>query len=192
RVFGHHSVFRERTDLGQVPERLSVGGVVAERLISRHARRHRRGTLVAEVFHAAGTPSAVTAYCDERHHNVVARCEFGYAVADLNNGSRAFVTADRRKHRGQTVLASNRVGNRHVTLEDVVIRVAQARGCHLDENLACAWWIELEILDRPRAAHIVQDRGAAPHDARNVTGKVFGERNGMPTILASSWGTSSR
>ena len=182
RVLRHHSVFRERADLGQVAQRLAVGGVVAERLSV-----GMPGVIVAapssqRYSMPLSAPSAVAADRDERHHDVVARREFGYAVADLNDRSRAFVTADHGKHRGQAVLSSDLVGHRHVALEDVVIRVAQARGGHLDENLAGAWRIELEIFDRPRPAHVVQDRGAAPHDDRP-------ERHGQS---ASGSGTACR
>jgi hypothetical protein len=144
----------------------------------------------------------VAAHRDERHHHVITWLEFGYRVADLDDNAGAFVTADRRKHRRQAVLARDLVGDRHVALENVVIRVAQAGRGHLDQNLAGAWRIELEIFDRPQPAHIVQDRGAAFHAqarragsagvGRKVTGRCLGERNGIPVILVSSSGTNCR
>src|SRR3954447_6234884 len=185
-----------------MPQRLAVGGVVAKRLIRGHARRHRCGALVAEVFHAGSAPAAVPADRDERHHDVIANRESGYAAADFNDGARAFVSADHGEHWCQAVLTCDLIGDRHVALEDVVVGVAQACCGHLDENLAGARRIELEILDRPRAAHIMQDRGAASHDrvslrrlgrrGRKVTGRRLGERNGMPEIFVSSSGTSCR
>src|SRR5215213_9294900 len=186
-------MFREGTHLRQVPQRRAVCSVVTKRLIGRHARRHRRSALIAEVFHAGRAPAAVPAHRDERHHDVVANREIRYSVPGLDDSPRAFVTTDHWKHRCQAVLAGDLVGDGHVALEDVVVGVAQAGGGHLDENLARAWWIQLKIFHRPGPAHVVQNRGAAFHaTGRKVTGRCLGERNGIPVILVSSSGTSCR
>jgi hypothetical protein len=92
-------VFGERADLGQVPERMAADGVVAERLVRRHAGRHRRGAFVAQVFHARCTPSALTAHRHEGHHHVVTHGETGCSVADFDHRAGTFMAADHREHR---------------------------------------------------------------------------------------------
>jgi len=113
---------RTRPDISE-ETRAKIGGLSAKSMTPR-------------VLHTGRAPAAVPAHRDERHHDVIAWYESGYAVADLNDGARAFVVADHGKHRCQAVLPSDLVGDGHVALEDVVVRVAQARRGHLDENLA--------------------------------------------------------
>src|SRR5258708_3731651 len=101
--------------------------------------------------------------------------------------------ADRGEHGGQPHGTHDLVGRGHVALEDVVVGMAQTGGGHLDENLAGLRWIQLEFLDGPRPADVVQDRGAAFHDTGvKATGKLLGERNVTPTMRVSSSGSSVR
>ena len=183
----HHSVFRECSHFGDVTKRFAVGGVMAEGAVGRHAGRHDAGPHVADVLHTARTPAALSAHRDERHHYVVTRREFGYAVADFAYRSRALVATDGREHGGQPEFPQHLVGRRHVAFEDVVVGVAQSGGGHLDQNFAGPRWIQLELLDGPRAADVVQDGCAALHATGvKVTGSLLGERKVRPTILASS------
>src|SRR6188472_3170658 len=108
--------------------------------------------VAAPSSHRYSIPDAHQRQCPHTATNditiVVARHETGYPITDLNDCSRAFVAADHGKHRYQAVLAGDLIRDRHVALEDVVIRVAQSRCSHLDEHLPGARRIELEILDR--------------------------------------------
>src|SRR5262249_32268938 len=71
--------------------------------------------------------------------------------------------------------------------EDVVVGVAHSGRGHLDQHLARARCVQFEILDGPRSADIVQDRGAAFHASGvKVTGSLFGDRKVRPMILDSS------
>ncbi len=65
--------------------------------------------------------------------------------------------------------------------------MAQPGGGHPDQDLAGLGRIQLEFLDGPRAADVVQDRGAAFHDTGvKVTGSLLGDRKIGPTIFDSS------
>ena len=111
RIRGNHSVFRERTDLRQMPEVSAVGGVMAEGAVRRHSGNHHLRAHVADVLHAGVAPPALAADRDERRHDVVAWRELGDAFADFEHHPGAFVAADHREHRGQAVrLASPRWG----------------------------------------------------------------------------------
>src|ERR1700691_2019056 len=100
---------------------------------------------------------------------------------------------DGGEHAGQSHRTHDLVGRGHVAFEDVIVGMAQPGGGHLHQNLAGLRWIQLEFLDGPRPADVVQDRGAAFHDAgRKVTGSLSGDRNVTPTIRASWSGSSAR
>src|SRR5262249_49120805 len=110
---------------------------------------------------------------------------------DFTHDAGALVATDRREHGRQPEGAHHLVGRRHVALENVVVGVAQPGGGHLDQNFAGAGRVELEFLDRPPAADVVQDRSpsfqAAFHAAgAKVTGSLLGDRKVSPTILESS------
>ncbi|OOK76391.1 hypothetical protein BZL30_4201 [Mycobacterium kansasii] len=76
----------------------AVNGVVPKSAVGRHAGCERPGSGVAEVFHARGAPSALTAHGDERRHHMVAGREAPDSLADVDHDARAFVSADRRRH----------------------------------------------------------------------------------------------
>src|SRR6201997_4585175 len=166
---------------------LAVRGVMAERPVGRHPGSQGEGADVADVLHSARTPAALSAHGDERHHDVVARREIRYAVTDFTHDAGTLVAADRREHGRQPEGAHHVVGRRHVAFEYVVVGVAQPGRGHLDEDFAGVGRVQLEFLDRPRPADVVQDRRAAFHAAGvNVTGSLLGDRKVSPTILDSS------
>ena len=193
RVRRYHSVFGERADLGDVAQVPAVGGVVAERAVGGHARDHGADTDVADVFGSGCTPTALAADRDERHHHVVARGEFRDALSDFAHDARTLVPADHGEHGGQPHRTHHLVGRRHVAFEDVVVGMAQPGGGHLHENLAGLRGIQLEFLDGPRAADVVQDRRAAFHDTGvKVTGRLFGRAERHPDDPGVVVGSSAR
>ena len=161
----------------------AVGGVVAERPSVGMPGDHRLRALVAQVLHAGAAPTALAAHRDERHHHVVARREIGYPVTDLDARlPDAFVAADHREHRWQAERSHHLVGRRHVALEDVVVGVAQAGGCHLDEHLAGA------AADRARNP---RPTTARPRRAGSRRGSSC-DRRGTSRAGSSAIGTACR
>jgi len=55
---------------------------------------------------------------------------------------------------------------RHVAGQNLVVGVAQPRRGHLNQDLAGARRVQLEFLDGPRPADVVQDGAATPHVRR--------------------------
>src|SRR5271157_1190153 len=166
---------------------LAVAGVMAEGAVSGHSRSQGEGADVADVLHSARTPAALSAHSDKRHHHVVARREIRYVVADFTHDAGALMAADRWEHGWQSQGPHHLIGSRHVAFEDVVVGMAQPGGGHLDQHFAGAGRVQLEFLDRPWPADVVQDRRAASHAAGlKMTGSLLGDRKVSPTILDSS------
>ena len=162
-------MFGECADLRDVSEILAIGRVMPKRAIRRHPRRERACADVADVFHARCAPPTLPGYRHERRHHVAAGGELGYPVTDLDDDAGALVAADGGRHRRQPERAENVLGRGHQALPNVFIGVAQPRGNELQEHLAGARRVEIDVLDRPRCTVFVQYRGAGSHQPSGVS-----------------------
>ena len=130
------------------------------------ARGVRRRARLAERGAAGQARLALAAGGDEREDDVVARRERGHALAESDDLAGGLV-AERHRHHP-----------RPAAVDDREVGVAEARRPHLDQQLARARRVELELddLQRPRLgvggrrAHLAQDRAADLHDRRSRAG----------------------
>ena len=94
---------------------------------------------------AGGAARATAAARDEAEHHVVAGREPADTRADLLHDAGALMAADDRQL------------ERQVAGDQVLVAVAHARCGQLDQHLARAWWIELDLFDAPRRVDLPQN-----------------------------------
>ncbi len=94
---------------------------------------------------------------------MVAGCEPGHPLADLEHDAGSFMAADGRGHGRQPERAQCLRWWREVAASDVFIGVAQSGRAQLQQHLAGARRVELEFFDGPGVTVPIKDGRAASH-----------------------------
>src|SRR5215468_10574393 len=148
-VLGDDRALGERAEHAHAAEVLAAGmepvGAVGQ------APVQDRGTHVAQVRLAGRAPAAMAADREERADHVIAGLQPGDALTDLLDDPGALMAT----HQGEA---------RHdVAVPQVLIGMAQARGCITDEHLTRLGRIEVELGDLEVLTHPAQDRSLGLH-----------------------------
>ena len=167
-------VVGERAEHAHHPEVLTLG-VVAGRPVDLPAEP-MSGAEVAQVLVAGRAARAATARRDEPEHDVIAGGQPADPLADLLDDAGALVAADDRQL------------ERQVTGDEVLVRVAHPRGRQLDQHLARAGRVELDLLHAPRRADLPQDRSLRLHRIPLVVDVAARK----PTLAQPSGGVGGR
>ncbi len=139
------------------PEQRVRVDVLAARLnpkrpVGHRCTRHQTHSQVAQIPLTGLARPAFAAGRDERRGDVVTGHEVVDALADFDDDTGTFVTAEHRE-----------CGHRDIARDDVMVRVAHARDLECDLDLTPARVADLDLLDRPRLVEVPDQRALGFH-----------------------------
>ena len=141
------AVLGEGAQLGHDVEVLALE-VVAHRSVGDLSGRERRRPEVAQVRVSGDAHPAAAADGEEAGRDVIAWLQASYPGSDLENQAATFMPSHHGKEPWFRLVGWSLAGS-HVAFTDVLVRVAQAGGRPLDQNLLFAGRVKVDLLDLP-------------------------------------------